>query len=745
MRQVDYVLAAAIDSPERTVRVRLSCDWDDDGHGPARSLDDLSEKVSSVTIASVLQGTQPDQVAVVEGTGAATLTADLVKGDTDDERLDAVVYFSVFNSASPLAGRERLNRSVECDVEFLTEAGWRRVPLLRGSSRRLPVRVAERKAELAAIDNRDRLRTPVTIPTISADTPQVGNLAPAKPGLEGSWVISFVLWKCGFPVSPPPPAGCRVWAPMHGSAMPFIGAPFTGSPVAYLDTGSSSDLTRLVRIEFDTGPYLLATALTAGSPSMLIDYHPAAGTPVFAANGRTKGRMTAWVETSTQVITVTLIQTFATQVAWYAGGTLTLTNNSVDTVINGPATPFDGGWHLVGVQWDDDVGRADFILDGKVTTVAFTPTTPGASSIVDDWIAQVFNVSPFAELVISTGVAFSDPWPPVVYQAPARVDRSALRPLDGIVGADPAEGWEILGELAAAEQGAVYLDADGVPVYATRARLVSTAAQVEQRKITATLHMFELAYDYDLDKIANVVTVPYQPIATAVQVVVWSLSDQTVAIPAGGTATLTASYSALATSVRLVSGTGNSKQDGTGTSYTIGSGSLPYMVAALSDTASTISIANKTGATVWLVNASGQPNVQMIGDQISQGTGAAPPTVTDEASRKVYHDRPITLASNRWIQRYEFAAGMAMVTARDLSRPQPVFAEIPIPGDPRIEPFDLLRVVDPDNTGIDLPVWYVGGTHTITADGQYVTSVVGRPARNRFLAGSGLAGIDLVG
>ncbi len=90
MRDVTPELAAAIEAPERTARVRLSVDWDGDGHGPAGSLDDLSGQAASVGVASVLHGTLPEQAAVVEGTAAATIDVDLAKGGAEDERLHAV-------------------------------------------------------------------------------------------------------------------------------------------------------------------------------------------------------------------------------------------------------------------------------------------------------------------------------------------------------------------------------------------------------------------------------------------------------------------------------------------------------------------------------------------------------------------------------------------------------------------------------------------------------------------------------
>jgi hypothetical protein len=750
MRQVSDTLAAAIGSPEHTVRVRLSCDWAGDGHGPEGSLDDLSGKVASVKVSSVLRGTLPDQVAVVEGTATATFTADLAAGDTDDERLQAVRYFSLSNVGSPLAGLPRLNRDILLDAEFLTDTGWQAVPLLRGVSRNLPVRVAQRQATLTGLDHRSKFRTLVTLPAMAADAPQSGNLAPNKPGMEGTWIVSYVMWRCGFPLSPPPPSGCRIFVPMHGSAMPFIGPAFEGSPVAYIEIlPSGTSLGPFFPLEFADGPFVLATRDVKPEPAgpgtienYVADLAPAPGTVMFTADGRSAGRMTAWIRPDCG-LNVSVFNTRFDGPAWFApSNQFDLTNNGVGRTVNGPDVPADGRWHLVGVQWDDAQGTATFNVDGVLTTIGFTPT-PAAPGADDDWRAFCTASGQFAELQMSTGLAAGEPWPPLAYTAPARVDRSALR-LDGIAGAPPLEGWLILQELAAAEQGAAYLTADGTPVYATRARLISPAAATPQRTITADAHLFDLAYDHSLDQVANIVTGDYQPIVVASQTAVWSTTER-LRIPPLSTLTVIASYSGIATSQRAVTGFANDASDGTGTVYGVGGSIVPVTVTALSDTASRIIVTNTRGVAIWLIDAQNQPALALIGDQVAQGgAGPVPIVAVDEASRAAYGDQPLTLSANRWVQTRAMGGGLAMVTARDLGQPRAVFAGLPIPLDPRLEYFDRVTVTDPDNTGVQADVWVVGLEHRVEA-GDDQTVVAARPTRNRFLAGTGVVGVDLVG
>jgi hypothetical protein len=759
MRPVTSTLAAAILAADRTVRSRVNVDWDGDGHGPVGSIDDLGASQGAVSVSSNLQTTLPDQVSVVEGTAAATFTMDLLTGNASDERAEAVRYFSPFNTDSALYGKERLNRDVTVTVEFLTAAGWESVPLVTGVSRGLPVSLSERKAQLSGIDYRSKLRQPIALPAMAASVPASGNLAACMPGLEGTWIVSYVLWLCGFPLSPPPPSGCRLWMPMHGSAMPFVGLPYSGSPVAYTQQVPANGSPNVYPIEFDTGPYVLATRAAKIQSGYLDEYvtinpDPAPGTALFnPLSGRSAGRLSMWVKSSGSPAQVTIQNGQLDTVFWSATGTtnqLQLTNTSgggTRNITSPRSVPLDGAWHFVGVHWDDAAGSATFNIDGQLYMVPFTSTAflVGHDDVL---LVTVTASTPFAELQLSTGL--TDPtagWPSMTWTSQATVDRSALK-LDGIVPGSPSEAWVILQELATAEQGAVWLDP--YPVYATRRRLVTDAAQTSQRSITAEAHVFDMAWDFTLDKIGNVLTADYQPVAVSLQAKAWSPSG-TVVVPAGSVVTVNASYSGLATDNRQVSGSGNTATNGTGTTYTLQQRDptqqfqpLVYSVTYTSDTTATITLYNRTNKTIYMVDASGNSSLQITGDLIAQGQSSGAVVVSDAASIATYDYQPITMPSNRWTQSASVAAGLAMATLSDLKRPAPVFSSLVIPGDPRIQYFDRVTLTDPRNTGLTMDLWVIGKQHDLQP-AQYDMTLTARPARNRFLAGTGLVGIDLVG
>ena len=74
-------LAAAILAPVRHPVLRLLVDWWGSGELSEDSQSDLTSQVGAVTIDRALAGDLPDEVSVIEGSAAASLSADLTVGD----------------------------------------------------------------------------------------------------------------------------------------------------------------------------------------------------------------------------------------------------------------------------------------------------------------------------------------------------------------------------------------------------------------------------------------------------------------------------------------------------------------------------------------------------------------------------------------------------------------------------------------------------------------------------------------
>lgn len=80
MKAVSAELAAAITSNDQTLRPVVMVDWDNDGYGPAGSLDDLSAMADTVNMSQTVTSATPDGVRVVEGSISKAATVDITRG-----------------------------------------------------------------------------------------------------------------------------------------------------------------------------------------------------------------------------------------------------------------------------------------------------------------------------------------------------------------------------------------------------------------------------------------------------------------------------------------------------------------------------------------------------------------------------------------------------------------------------------------------------------------------------------------
>jgi hypothetical protein len=770
MRQVSAALAAAIEAPERTTRMRLSVDWAGDGHGGTASIDDLSDRAGQVTLSRTLQADVPDEVRTVEGSVVAALDVDLVRGDTDDDRRTAARYFSRFSTGSPLYGLERIGRDVRADVEVLTGDGWQAVPRMRGQVREMPVAAGQMQASLRAIDYRDRLRTKVTLPAVIATAGQTSQFATDRwqaPGLEPSWVVSFVLAQNGVYVSPPPRPGCRIWIPFHGSAFPMIADLIIGvGQVDWTDTGAG---TTHLPITFSPGPYLLGMDPTPTGHSFLLTTtstrNADAERRFVATDGQAQGRIEFWARTAANASSNPISLQIYTP---FHGGQMSITYSlqagtsklqlAIDDqvsprTINGPAAAatHDGDWHFFGLWLDTAAGTAVFRVDDVDTTVAFTPMTPNAWTTSDeayDLFLDAAEGTGFAELQITGGTAQTDPWlndtAAYTWSPGAVIDRSTV-PLQGIAIADPVDSWQVLDDLAAACLGAVWYDEDGLLQWATSARLVGAAGQSVQRTVTSAADIVDLAYTDRADTVRNRIRVPYSPIVLHAAAVMWT-ADTGIMIPAGGRVVIFVAFDGqFVTAPATLTLAANTAPDGSGTDVsayvnpTAGVPVLPTSRTAI------YTLTNNYWATVWLVDATGAPALTARGDWIEQTTGAIPPDLADSTvTAGTVAERPLQLDANPWVQDRSHAAGLAMALLCQLRDPQQPITQLEIPADPRLQFYDRIRVQDTHQTMLDGAYWVTGIDET--HDGAaYMQQLSARQARDRYLVGTGLIGVDLVG
>ncbi|MGI5178679.1 hypothetical protein ACQEVZ_20315 [Dactylosporangium sp. CA-152071] len=722
------------------------------------NIDDISGQLGDLTITRALTGQLPDEVLVVEGISAATASSNLVKGLVGDERLAAVQFWSRLNPDSPLWGKPRANRDAKLAIELLTSAGWQSVPLLtKGVLRSLPVSVKDRRAQLQLLDARDRFRTPIDLPAVVADGPYNGSTLPLKPGLEAAWPISYALWKCQLPLSPPPRAGCRLWAPMHGSATPFISRQYVAPTYAYTrpDTSAPNNPKR-VRFSGDA-PFFMALTHSANYPTpapqtLMEGFLADTGSAMWDSAGRSSGRIEVWckIPAAPSTATIAFYMDLWAEGAGTGGNSdpniefrvlrdgtsrLRLTaGGSILRTITGPTYTHDGAWHLFGVHWDDVAGSATFRRDSTSDVVAYTPvSSPDLPvSLAVRYLADIRV--PAAELQVTTGLTAGTAWQPLTWTPGVVVDRPQNRRLAGIYPEGPQQAWALFQAVYGAERGLVWVSVDGVLQLWTAARLNMPDALNVVRTVTSSRDLLSLGYRDDRSMIRNIIRCGYTTVALTASTELWKLGSL-VRLDPGQTWTVSVQLTAPIVSAPTLVGTGSTSATGGGGSQWGVSDISPVRgrVTVTSPTSATITVTNLAGVTVFLSTFDGEPSLSLTGSSVVKVDGP-PVEVRDQASIAAYGDSPLDVPANPWAQTKGWALGTVWGLLGLLREEQIVYVDIEIPGDPRLDPLDRLRVQDRHGLMLDTPITLLQRSDSISG-GRYNSGLIARPSRNQWLLG----------
>lgn len=733
MRTVSPALAAAIESRERQLlRPRLFVDWASDGFGAAGSIDDLSRHVVQATIDGALQSDLPDEVRLVQGNTTRTLSVTLGGGNPTNDAVPTRRYFSPVAANStdvPLGGLERRGRPCYYETGFTTADGPAYVREFTGRTSNLPVDTSS--VQLMATDNRALLREDLTLPALPAVyvDPVSGDLI--GPGLEATWLVSYVLARNGVYASPPPRAAARLWAPMHGSSQPFIHDELGGLiGTAYRPADSPDD-----RCRFTDGPYVAALssgALNAGAFSWMQATASPTGPDLFDQYGRSVGRIEAYVMipagVSTDDFPISLntandegslyLDPFGTsgfpELGVWAGqvAVASVTGSAVSGLL-------DGDWHFLGLWWDTIAGQWKVNIDGAVVPGTMPPTGTGGTSPGEDWYTYVscVNGAALAEVHVTAGGAGTDPWLiDIPFTPSAIIDRSDNQ-LVGIVPDDTAtDSWQLLQAIAEAERGAIYFDADGVARYRTPSALATDQAQTVQLTLTSTTTITRLTIEPDASRVRNVISCPWTQVTVHAVQLDYAYEATTVwAAPPGQTLTqlVTLKGPTLGRTLGIVA-TCNTKLDGTGVASgpvvgpevnEITCGPLTITVTQLTSATARVDIANSSAAWRYLCDATGQAAFALEGVYTEAAAAPAPLTASDQDSIDKYGTVSLSLNGSAWRQAAGWAAGIAQQTLADTKDPLPAITNLEVRGDPRLEYYDRVRIADEDGTEQDGEFW----------------------------------------
>jgi hypothetical protein len=678
--------------------------------------------------------------AVAASVGFCVVLAPKLAGD---EAQHAAWTFSELNANSPYAGKMRIRRPTKWTILFATSSGFESVPVFTGFTSTSAGESRGRTATMKALDNRETMRGPNRGVGVVAENP-VSTADPAgrsfMPGLEATWMISYLFSHAfvvatsspiadfngnqpelsgkGYFVSPLAMRDSMVWAPMHGSAEPFIGTTVFAyrRPLSLVDG----------RLRFTPGPFL--TALES-SPSGVINAMGWRGSGASHAwsnaTSQLAYRVQFWVKrvnsNSTFVFRIDDTAPVGTYLTFIEMNTTGLVQFNVFQPIIirnvlGPTIPNDGAWHFLGVQVDSVAGNVRFRVDSTITDVAMTTwaNTPTSPSISTDFVSMsTGNGTQFSELQVLGGYdfsgttqryfpRFSQPWANESFTPTAFIDRSSLM-LDCIPFIDPQnDAWSVVSAIANSEFAAAFFDADGYPHYRTAASDVSTTGQTVQKQITSRRSIKDVSYESGVLQIANAVRVSWTQFVVIINQQAFSASGA-IRVPTGSVINFDVTLPGPILGQPVVTlFTANIVPDGSGLDVTVlatatatSNANQPYGF--------TITVMNYAGLDIWLVDSAGSPALTVSASWFAPADGGDTGVAyQDLDSMRKFGEQPLPeISGSPWMQSEESAAFIALKLLSDLCDAHPTISNISIKGDPTLEFGDLVTVQDVFGLGVN--------------------------------------------
>jgi hypothetical protein len=541
--------------------------------------------------------------------------------------------------------------------------------------------------EVSFDDLAARLRGDVDVPGLAAVLS-----GGVRPGLTSTWVMTHVLRQAGWDAVPPARPGGTVVATLAGSAWPE-----TGRLVSAHGFADPSQL-----------PGWDGPAVTSLDALWRPDLWPWSWTI-----GRTlRFSLQQWTTDGTVRIVVPILTSGLNPVLWFAvtvdGGTVTVEVSDVFARFDeGTVGTVGTGWWALDVT-RTAAGAFEVRLNGGTPATVEVPyvdedtTCTTVELQVDGSRASSFQLTP-------------DPTGPHVpdWTVSALLDPPLAR-LHGTVGVAGQPGWTVLRDLAEAEQGAIWVDEDGVFRFVNRDRLRGAGQPAKQ--VTATDRIVDIGWVEDRDQVRRRVEVPVTPLQVNLglgldtpTVPVWEATER-IRVAQWDTMDLDVDLDAVAiglVSTLVNSGTAlqgrylaNTAEDGTGTSVT-----LSIQVTQVAPDRARIRFVNRRSVPVWLVDSDGEPSLLLTaGASLSQAE-----TVTVSA---VNPDAPsvstLTLPASPWRQDVDSARQLAGWVASETAEPRPQLQTIKVVPDLTLRLGDIVEVSDPYVTGVQVRGLLVG-------------------------------------
>ncbi|MEJ2886147.1 hypothetical protein [Actinomycetospora aeridis] len=753
----DTDLAAAVDARSRVPIARLRADWSANGLY-LNPESDLTQFVQSVEVERALATDLPPEVSLVDGQSIAKLTATL-KGrrrlsSGGYAELDIAQTLSPLRTDSPLYGVPLVGRpDVNLELGLRTAAGPRLISQFVGPVNTVDPR-PDGTVELEALDAADRMRTDITLPAFIQypdRTATYGNIF----DVNTQWVVDFILRRNGIYASPPPRPGGILSVTGHGGAVAEVGhtrPPFGdmtrasgglafGGGTGALWTPGVFGL--LANDGSWCGKYDTTGGYAGGVRGGYVQHYATAAIPlelgvglqgwVYCGTSATHDVPGGLTESQTREVFSLFPYSFPDGYAAVNRKRISLVcrpsgglgirvcdgarNDLYSLPVSGAAA-----WRYVGVHvvWRGD-GKVDIVhrVDGatvvRTSSVTYDFSTDQlllANAQINTWCSLPWQDFQVWRAASPPSTSLAEEWPGETWTPQAEIGkgRNHLTYLPDVVGADSVE---LLDEVIGAEFGTSgNRMTDGQFFFRPRASLTASTAV---KTVTADVSLLDLSMPTRVDSVRNIISVraqagytqyeqevlydsqdPWEFLVPAYTIGLFEIPITAHTVPYLGflTAQTPENYSEAASRGDMniycpLRTDNNLINTGVGAQ-------LEHIAPRMAR----LRIRNDSGVAARLAAYSptaGEPNIPAlkVGCLRIEKRPEVQQVHTAPDSIAKYGSRTLPLALTEWRQRLDTLAPVAVQLRNELDKPVPPLTNIPIKGDPRLELFDAVRLLDP--------------------------------------------------
>lgn len=686
---------------------------------------DVTKSTVSIDISRSITTSLPDGTSLISGYPTAVATIVLSGMLNQNPGVPLVEAQNIFWLMNPNDPTSPMYRTTRAGLPVTIQAGlWDgastndMVTVFTGSIDQ--VTCADGVVTLVCRDLRSTITDLVSLPPVITSTPY-------NAGLTSEFAIDYLLRHAS-------PSKYLSWPAQRANCVLAVG--FRSS--LWPDVGSYSSF--LQPSQF--APGVFGTALTSSATPLLSQYQLTA--PITPAQSFfVEGWMTNPASSAGpfwQFLDPT--GTYGVELIWTNTNHIIVQANSPGGSLGSFSLSISAGAHYISLlsSWPSGSGTCTCHVTIDGTTTAFTTSVSDTRPSGINWtiFEAAAGVGTLEALQVTTesAPASNALFSPTLVLDPA----GSLNSLTALPDVSGQDTWSALQSIAAAEGGVIGFDELGI-CYFTNRQTIDTTASV--RNVTSTASLMNLDSLEQMSLCATHIQQPVNDISIGAKTGVWN-ANSVIEVPGAGSLVLPIQTQNIVVNVDTtgvgfwpVSGPANVTSfracmtaDGTGPAVLTG---VTQTVSQQSATQLTITIVNTNIWPIFMVSPAsygdtpaGTPFLFVAAQPVTAGTAVPvggttasngmtvadaqwPPVGSGGAvSNTQFGEILLALTANTWVQNLTSATMFVDDLLADLFSPKPLWRNMQIVADPRLQLLDRVTVIDPDVSQINADGLIIG-------------------------------------